>query len=154
MFFKRVVNHKRKQNSNGNGFTLIEVLIAMVIFSIGILGVAKMQNSAIIGNAHARKITDAATLGQDIVERIIALDYDDVKLDDDDPVGDLTKGLGSADEVWQHKEDDPDSPYDVYSKIVENYPITENKTIRTYVEWKAYGKDKNIFIDYMKVKTN
>lgn len=128
----------------------------MVIFAIGILGVAKMQISAVNGNASARKITETATLGQDVVERIIALDYADAQLTDNNSNGYLgrTDGLNLADKIWQQKEDDPDSPYDVYSNIAENYPIPDNKTIRIYVEWKVYGKKRSMFIDYMKAKTN
>jgi len=156
MSFKRFIQYGGKQSGRDNGFTLIEVLVAMTIFTIGILGVANMQISAIKGNFLARKITETATLGQEVVERIIALDYADAQLTDNNSNGYLgrTDGLNLADKIWQHKEDDPDSPYDVYSNIAENYPITDNKTIWIYVEWKAYGRKRSMFIDYMKAKTN
>lgn len=78
MFLKWVVNHKKKRNSNENGFTLIEVLIAMVIFSIGILGVVKMQISAIQGNATAMKITEKYFLASNQIETLMSLPYDEV----------------------------------------------------------------------------
>ncbi len=60
-----------------HGFTLIEVLMAMAIFSIGILGVAAMQIASVKGNASARGVTDIATWASDRVEDLTALPYDD-----------------------------------------------------------------------------
>lgn len=39
--------------NNSNGFTLVEVLVALVILSIGLLGVAGMQISSMKGNHNA-----------------------------------------------------------------------------------------------------
>ncbi len=61
-----------------NGFTLVEVMIALVIFSIGILGVAAMQINFIQGNATARGVTEAAGQASGKMEELVALDYDDV----------------------------------------------------------------------------
>ena len=41
------------------GFTLVEVLVAMAVFAIGILAIYAMQINAINGNAGARKRTEA-----------------------------------------------------------------------------------------------
>ncbi|MCK5100316.1 MAG: prepilin-type N-terminal cleavage/methylation domain-containing protein, partial [Desulfobacteraceae bacterium] len=55
------------------GFTILEVMIAMAIFAIGILGVAKMQIKSTTGNTTARTITEATTVAVDRVERLISL---------------------------------------------------------------------------------
>ena len=70
MFFKQIARYKEKQNRRSNGFTLIEVLIAMSIFAIGILGLAKMQLSSIHGNASARKFTEAIVAAQSEIESL------------------------------------------------------------------------------------
>jgi type IV pilus assembly protein PilV len=57
------------------GFTLIEVLIAMAIFAIGILAVGSMQISAINTNASARNSTTVVTMAKDRVEQLLALPY-------------------------------------------------------------------------------
>lgn len=57
------------------GFTLIETLMAMAIFTIGILGLFGMQTAVIKKNLTANNITNGATWAADQVERIISLDY-------------------------------------------------------------------------------
>lgn len=57
------------------GFTLIEVLIALAIFSIGILGVAAMQTSSTRGNTAAGKVTSNVTWATDRIEELMALPY-------------------------------------------------------------------------------
>ena len=69
-------------NTSGpDGFTLIEVMVALVIFSLGILGVAKMQINAIQGNAAALKITEKFSLASNCIERLMALPYTHSDLD-------------------------------------------------------------------------
>ena len=53
----------------------MEVMIALSIFAIGILGVFSMQISAINGNANARRVTEDATRAMDKVEELLALPY-------------------------------------------------------------------------------
>ncbi|MBI3606438.1 MAG: type IV pilus modification protein PilV [Nitrospirae bacterium] len=53
-----------------NGFTIIEVLIAILILSIGLLGVAAMQTTAIRGNTFSRDTTLGTQLAEEMIERI------------------------------------------------------------------------------------
>lgn len=55
---------------NNKGFTLIEVLVAIVIVSIGLLAVAGMQNTAIYGNASSRDATYAVQLAEEMIDRV------------------------------------------------------------------------------------
>lgn len=58
------VGNEQKKNlfSFCNGFTIIEVMIAMIVLSVGVLAIAGMQISAIKGNSQASKITMATAL--------------------------------------------------------------------------------------------
>lgn len=52
------------------GFTLLEVLVAVSIFAIGILAVASMQLTSIQGNAFGNEMTAATFLAQAQLERM------------------------------------------------------------------------------------
>ncbi|MBN4054403.1 prepilin-type N-terminal cleavage/methylation domain-containing protein [Nitrospira defluvii] len=53
-----------------NGFTLIEVLMAMLVLLISFLGLISMSTTAIRRNAAANKMTIATILAQDKLEEI------------------------------------------------------------------------------------
>ena len=57
------------------GFSLIEVLIALVILAVGLLGLALFQTTAIKGNAISSKWTVATELAQDRLERFRHVDW-------------------------------------------------------------------------------
>jgi len=67
-----------KSGSKGQaGFTLIEVLIAITIFAIGLLAIAGMQMTAIQTNSTASEITARAALAEGIMEEILSWDSTD-----------------------------------------------------------------------------
>ena len=53
-----------------DGFTLIEVLIAIVILSVGLLGMASLTVGIIKGNKFSNDLSTATTLAQDKMEFI------------------------------------------------------------------------------------
>ncbi|MFZ5562953.1 MAG: type IV pilus modification PilV family protein [Thermodesulfobacteriota bacterium] len=57
------------------GFTLVEVLIAVAIFSIGVLGAAAMQTRAIATNNTFRRTALATECAADITERLLLLNF-------------------------------------------------------------------------------
>jgi type IV pilus assembly protein PilV len=66
-----------KLRSQG-GFSLIEVLVALVILAVGLLGLAMFQITAIKGNAIASKWTVATELAQDRLERFRHIGWDNI----------------------------------------------------------------------------
>ena len=60
---------------NNSGFTLIEVLVAMVILSIGLLGTAALITGIIKSNQVSNRITTATVLAQDKMEEIKSMEY-------------------------------------------------------------------------------
>lgn len=54
------------------GFTLIEVLVGLVVLSIGMLGIAALLLSSVQGSRVALERTQAVNLASDIAERIRA----------------------------------------------------------------------------------
>lgn len=54
------------------GFTLIEVLVALLVLSIGLLGLAALQNTALQFNTDSYQRTQATLLAYDILDRMRA----------------------------------------------------------------------------------
>ena len=57
-----------------SGVMLLEAMIAILIFSLGILGVVGMQAAAITASADAKYRTDAAMFANDIIGQMMASD--------------------------------------------------------------------------------
>ncbi len=60
------------------GFTLVEVLAALVIFMLGIMGVMGMQYMAVRGNAASRELRVATNLAQSLLEQGRGMGYSDL----------------------------------------------------------------------------
>jgi type IV pilus assembly protein PilV len=67
---------KIKHPIDDRGFTFVELLIVIGIFSIGILAVASMQVTSIHANSSARMSGEATVLAANQIEELIASDYD------------------------------------------------------------------------------
>ena len=76
---------KKNGLKHQSGFTLVEVLVGITILTIGLLGVAKMQISAMQGNFMSSSTSVALALAQEKMEELMVLDYTDTELDDTKP---------------------------------------------------------------------
>ncbi len=82
--------------ANQEGFTLIESLIAIAIFSIGFLAVAAMQTNSLQSTTESRKITEAMEVATSKAEFLQGLPFypnfpDDVNEDSNIAAGTHTK---------------------------------------------------------------
>ena len=69
----------RRLRDNNSGFTLMEVLIAMVILTVGLLGMAALIAGIINSNKLSNRISTATVLAQDKMEEIRRVGYDDAE---------------------------------------------------------------------------
>ncbi|MBV5326181.1 MAG: prepilin-type N-terminal cleavage/methylation domain-containing protein [Chlorobium sp.] len=65
-----------------HGFTLIEVLVALFILTIGILSLHLMQLSSIQGNASANRMSIKTANAEDRLEQLLYLAYNDANFND------------------------------------------------------------------------
>ena len=60
------------RNRRTAGFTLLDVLLALMIFMLAAVGLLSMQLSSLAANARARELQEATQLCQDKVEQLLA----------------------------------------------------------------------------------
>jgi prepilin-type N-terminal cleavage/methylation domain-containing protein len=80
------MTHRRRPPSGRDGFTLVELMITMVILTVGMLGLLAMQIGSLQNGAKGRHRTGAAMIARDEVERIQTMAFSDAGLDVMDPV--------------------------------------------------------------------
>ena len=126
--------NKFKNSHKEHGFTLIEVLIALAVFSIGILAVGSMQLRSTGGSTKARILTEASIWGQDRVETLMSRPYDDPTLSLGDVAGgtEHTATSGNYNFIWEVWDDTIDTSWGVR-------PADDTKIIRVTVT----GRDNN-----------
>ncbi|MDM8556258.1 type IV pilus modification protein PilV [Desulfococcaceae bacterium HSG7] len=119
-----------------HGFTLIEVLITMAIFSIGILALAAMQISGMNSNQFARTLATASTLAGDKIERMTLTDSDHASLD-----------AGTA-----HSETYTEGQisYTVNWTVTDDLPATGSKTVNIEITWHYGDKNRKLNVTYIK----
>ena len=60
-----------RRKSSQAGFTLVELLVAVAIMAVGLLGLAQLQVTAIQTNAHSSGLVAANALAQSAIEDIV-----------------------------------------------------------------------------------
>ena len=65
----------KSYETNDCGFTLMEVLITIVLLTVGLLGMAALTTGIIKGNKQSSRLTTATTLAQDKIEDVRRLGY-------------------------------------------------------------------------------
>ena len=101
-----------KTMKKNQGFTLVEVLIAMAIFALGFLALASLQIKSISQNASSRMRADATSMAVELLERFISLPYDNAELEQTQNAHSMKSGA-----------------YTLEWKIQDDKPVTATKTI-------------------------
>jgi type IV pilus assembly protein PilV len=107
-----------------SGFTLTEVLVAVVVFSVGLLGIAGLATVIIRGNTFSSMLTTATILAQDKLEESQDTAYTAINTGRDSVTGNniiYTR-------VWN---------------VTDNAPAAGMKTIEVTVSWRVRGKQQH-----------
>jgi len=134
---------------NQNAFSLIEILIAIAIFSIGMLAVVSLQISSMNVNASSRSLTDATAMASERMERLLALPYNNNNLTDTDGDGDA--GLGDIGEDDNNADfQETNGIYNIFWNIAENQFINDTKTIRVIAVYDNRGEQRQVVLQQVK----
>jgi type IV pilus modification protein PilV len=155
----------RDSQRQEQGFTLVEVMIALFILAFGLLAIATMQATAIKSNSRAMGLTEAANLAQAQMESLIGRPYTDPLLSDtnndgtnqdadQDGVDDDGGNFGLDTTVGADHTVAWTAPsggvYTVSWNIAVDEPIRNVKTIRMIVRWPDRGVMRSATFDFMK----
>jgi len=136
---RRVLNEK--------GFSLIEVIVALVVLTIGVLAVNAMQTVSIRGNKTANDITKATSWSADEVERIWRMNYDDLV---ESGVANGKDGLDDTAAPDAVVDNDPGSDFTIVYNVAADYPMPNIKTVHVIVTWVDRGVNKSVTIRHKK----
>jgi prepilin-type N-terminal cleavage/methylation domain-containing protein len=150
-----MVRRRQAPCNNQQGFTLIEVLIAMAIFLIGILAVLMMQIKAINSNSGARSRTENYTWAMDKVEELLALDFANTQLDNglhSVEAGTFTQAEDGIDNNSNGQIDEAgENGRITISWTVQNGPVNNTKWVQVTVSQRvALSGDNVISVDFIK----
>ncbi len=151
---------------NSRGFSLMEVMIAMAIFAVGMLGVFSMQISSINGNATARRVTKDVTWAMDKAEELLAQAYtntDDLAgvIASVDPKG-LEHSIAHGDFTVDNDgiDNDLDGEVDEGGEaaivtiawfVLNEFPDPDTKTIRITINHRVtLGRDREVNLELIK----
>ncbi len=110
-------------NKNEKGFTLLELLVAITVLAIGLLGIAGLQGTTIKRNVSAMRNTEATALIEDKIEDIRSKDFDSVTSDATET------GLGTG------------GVFTRSCTVLNNTPIAiSTKTVIVKVSWNDPGR--------------
>ena len=115
---------------NDAGFTIIEVVIAISILAVGLLGVAAMQTSAIQVNSAAGRMTTRMNWAQDRMEELKAMPFSDPWLE----AAGNPPGVDSAGNTHEQTTSDG---YAVRWDVDEGEPVLNTKRIVVTVTGKG-----------------
>ena len=108
------------------GFTLLEVMIALVILSVGLLGLGALQLVAIKTNAFSSEMTYATMIAQQQAEILKSLPFSHTNLTAATESNPHT-AVGSSKGVQ----------YAIRWTVTDNSPATDMKTLNTFVKWRS-----------------
>lgn len=114
---------------NQRAFSLLEVLIALVILAVGMLGLAGLQIMSINGNRFGQEMTVASTLAQNKLEELRQTDFDSLVSSNDICINQAS-GV-NFDREWT---------------VTEDSPAAGMKTIDVTVSWPGTEADRQVNI--------
>ena len=143
------------------GFTLVEIMIAICILSVGMLAVANMQTNSVYSNSLSGNTTAALSLAEDRMEDLLGMDWNDANLRDTTIINNNTNNMGryldtrlDSLRFTDHIQNNLDETGTINGQaggnftriwnIADNTPIANTKTICVIVTWGASNTEVGV----------
>ena len=110
---------------NNKGFTLVEIMIAIFILVIALLGLISVTVMVIKGNSFSKTMTTATTLAKDKMEELKNTAY-----------GSLAGGTDTAESIYTRT-----------WTVTNNSPAPNMATIEVKVQWNWQGAIRNVTLN-------
>lgn len=109
------------------GFTLVEIMIAVFVLTVALIGLISVTVMVINGNDFSRRMTTATTLAKDKIEQVKRMPYNDAN---------LTAGVKPPD-YW-NADSSAGSSGAYFTRVMtvtDNTPAANMKTVEVQVRW-------------------
>ena len=136
---------------DNEGFTIVEVMIALAIFSIGFLAYSGLQISATKANTKSRWLTQAVTCATDRIEQLLDLPYTHADLSADKKHV-LPNNADGIDNDSDGRIDEPDESgsLDFEWTVTDDAPLANVKTINITITWSSPYGQNTMNLEYYK----
>jgi type IV pilus assembly protein PilV len=108
------------------GFTLIEIMIALVVLSIGLIALAGLQISAMRGNTLSKRMTTAVSIANARIEQIKNMPYANIQSE-------------SSTQVTESN-----MTFTRQVTVSNDIPVANTKTVNVTVTWKNGAKSYTV----------
>jgi type IV pilus assembly protein PilV len=108
------------------GFTLVEIMIALLVLSVGLVALAALQTSAIRGNAFSKRMTTAVSIANEKMEQLKNSSYANI----------LSESL------TQIKQSNTN--YSRQVTVINNSPLPNTKTVNVTITWSEGSKSYSV----------
>jgi type IV pilus assembly protein PilV len=107
------------------GFTLVEIMIALVVLSVGLVALAGLQISAIRGNAFSKRMTTAVSIANEKMEQLKNSSYANILSESSTQVNQSNMNF-------------------TRQVTVTNGPLANTKTLNVTVTWSDSSKSHSV----------
>ncbi len=128
---KGLTQHMLKMKTEG--FTLIELAVAILVFALGIMGIMKMHSATIQSNNYSMQLTEAVNVAEDRLEILRGLDFS---------TSTMSVGAHNTTTAWSRG-----IPYQVSYRVIDPGMARPTRSVALSVTWQEKNLNHRLDMD-------